>query len=171
MRIIFTYALIVLFCIILSGCATGYQKVNSSGNYTYMKIQDNIYKVVFSGNSYAGEERASDFALLHFAEVTLKDGYRYFIPLQQKTDIKGASYKTPVDSQGVGSTSIINNPNYTYGTFNGATYYDGGQTYRFSDPKAIVTIACFKEKPENIPTMVYDAQQLKDSIEKKYSLK
>lgn len=171
MRKITACVLTVLFCITVSGCATGYQKVSSTGNYTHMKIQDNIYKVVFSGNAYAGEERASDFALLHFAEVTLKDGYKYFVPLQQKSDVKGASYKTPVDAQGIGSTSILDNSNYVYGTFNGATYYDGGQTYRFTDPKSVVTIACFKEKPENVPTMVYDAQRLKDNIAKKYNLK
>jgi hypothetical protein len=171
MRKVAARVLVVLFCITVSGCATGYQKISSTGNYTYMKIQDNIYKVVFSGNVYTGEARASDFALLYFAEATLEDGYKYFVPLQQKTDIKGASYKTPVDAQGTGSTAILDNPNYVYGTFNGATYYDGGQTYRFSDPKVIVTIACFKEKPENVPTMVYDAQKLKEGIEKKYNLK
>jgi len=171
MRKITAFVLPMLFCIIVSGCATGYQKTKSTGNYTYMKIQDNIYKIVFSGNAYASEERASDFALLHFAEVTLNDGYRYFVPLQQKSDIKGASYKTPADAQGVGATSIFENPNYIYGTFNGATYYYSGQTYRFSDQKTVVTIACFKEKPENVPTMVYDAQQLKENIEKKYNLK
>ena len=171
MRKITICLLIMLFCIAVSNNASGDQKTGSAGKYTYAKIQDNIYKIVFSGSGYAGEERASDFALLHFAEVTLKDEYKYFVPLQQKSDIQGEAYKTPVDAQGVGATSIFDNPNYVYGTFNGATYYYSGQTYRFNDQKTVVTIACFKEKPENVPTMVYDAQQLKNNIEKKYNLK
>lgn len=171
MRKIAACILAMLFCITASGCATGYQKMSSTGNSGYMKVQDNIYKIVFSGNTYAGEVRASDFALLYFAKVTLRNGYKYFVPLQKKSDAKGSSYKTPVDAQGVGATSIFDNTDYTYGTFNGATYYNDGQTYRFSDPDTVVIIACFKEKPENVPTMVYDAQQLKKNIEQKYNLK
>lgn len=171
MRKIVACVLAMLFCIAVSGSASGDQKTGPTGKYTYAKIQDNIYKIVFSGSGYAGEARASDFALLHFAEVTLKNEYKYFVPLQQKSDIKGKSYKLPVDDQGVGVSSVFGNPDYMYGTFNGATYYDSGQSYRFNDKKTVVTIACFKDKPENVPTMVYDAQQLKDDIDKKYNLK
>ncbi|MFA5144334.1 MAG: hypothetical protein WC522_09295 [Candidatus Omnitrophota bacterium] len=171
MRKIMACILTMLFCISVSCSASGDQKTGFTGKYTYSKIQDNIYKIVFSGSGYAGEARASDFALLHFSEVTLKNEYKYFVPLQQKADIKGESYKASVDAQGLGASSVFGNPDYVYGTFNGATYYYSGQSYRFNDKETVITIACFKDKPENVPTMIYDAKQIKENIWKKYNLK
>jgi len=66
----------------LVGCATGYQPKSFTGGYTDMKLQDNIYRVTFKGNGYSSMERAGDFALLRSAEVTIQNGYKYFIVLE-----------------------------------------------------------------------------------------
>ena len=163
--------LVIALCLSLVGCATGYQKVGLMGGYTDMKIQDNIYKVSFRGNAHVSEERAYDFALLRCAELTIENGYRYFVPVQEKSSVKESSYTEPVTAQTTGTISAYGNSGYAYGSFNGATNYYGGQTYHFRKPKTIFTIACFKDKPENIPTMVYDAEQVRDNIKKNYNLK
>ena len=162
---------VLLAGLVLSGCATGYQKQSFTGGYTDMKVQDNIYRVTFKGNAYASEERASDFALLRCAELTLENGYKYFVPLQEKSYVKEESYTEPVTAQTTGNVNMYGNSNYAYGSFQGTTSYYGGNTHHFRKPRTTYTIACFKEKPENVPVMVYDAEQIKTNVKAHYNIK
>ena len=60
-----------------------------------MKLQDNIFKVTFNGNAYLSMEKARDFALLRSAEITIENGYKYFVVLETNSSMKIASYITP----------------------------------------------------------------------------
>lgn len=79
---------------VVAGCATGpfgptgYQASGWLGGYSDMKVQDDIFKVTFSGNGYTNAVRARDFALLRCAEVTLGNGYKYFIIIDEKASSK-----------------------------------------------------------------------------------
>ena len=87
--------LTVLLCLGLAGCATGYHSKGFTGGYSNMKLQDNIFKVTFNGNAYSSMERARDFALLRSAEITIENGYKYFVVLETNGSVKIASYITP----------------------------------------------------------------------------
>jgi len=74
--------LVVLLCLGLVGCATGYQKQSgwfSKGGYKETKIQDDVYKVDFSGNAYTSKSRTQDLCLLRCAELALENDYKYFM--------------------------------------------------------------------------------------------
>ena len=87
--------LTVLLCLSLVGCATGYHGKGLTGGYSNMKLQDNIFKVTFNGNAYLSMEKAKDFALLRSAEITIENGYKYFVVLEANGSMKIASYITP----------------------------------------------------------------------------
>ena len=87
--------LTVLLCLSLAGCATGYHGKGFTGGYSNMKLQDNIFKVTFNGNAYLSMEKARDFALLRSAEITIENGYKYFVVLETNSSMKIASYITP----------------------------------------------------------------------------
>ncbi len=166
--------------LIVAGCATGYQPKSFTGGYSDVKLQDNIYRVNFRGNGYAGRERTADFALLRSAELTLLNGYKYFIVLESNTDIKTASFTTPVTAQTYGnSTGTINAYSTGYGSamgtynghYSGTTYYSGGQTFLIHKPSTSLTIQCFKEKPTNVTVMIYDAEQINTNIKNAYNIK
>ena len=80
--------LTVLLCLGLAGCATGYHSKGFTGGYSNMKLQDNIFKVTFRGNAYSSMERTGDFALLRSAEITIENGYKYFVVLETNSFIK-----------------------------------------------------------------------------------
>jgi len=163
----------------LSGCATGYQRQGWTGGYSEMKVQDDIFKVGFRGNGYCGSGRAEDFALLRCAEVALENGYKYFIILDEKSGITTSAYTTPVTAQtttqtygSVQGTAYSNMYTGSYsGTTHGTTSYSGGDTYVFHKPSTRNTIKCFKEKPEGVAGIIYDAEQLKTNIRKQYGIK
>jgi len=165
-KLIYLFVMVVL----VSGCATGYHREGFSGGYNDMKIQDDIFKVGFSGNGYCGSERAVNFAMLRCAEVTLEKGYNYFIIIDEKSLSETSSYTTPVTAQTYGTASAYGGYGYAQGSYSGTTYYSGGQTYNFNKPSAVNTIKCFKEKPQNFQGIVYDAKQIKENLRKQYGL-
>ena len=124
--------LTVLLCLGLAGCATGYHSKGFTGGYSNMKLQDNIFKVTFNGNAYSSMERARDFALLRSAEITIENGYKYFVVLETNGSLKITSYITPA---------------------------------------ANMTIECFRDKPDHVKAMIYDAGQIKINIKKAYGIK
>ena len=87
--------LTVLLCLGLAGCATGYHSKGFTGGYSNMKLQDNIFKVTFRGNAYSSMERTGNFALLRSAEITIENGYKYFVVLETNGFIKIFSYIMP----------------------------------------------------------------------------
>lgn len=160
----------MLLCLGLVGCATGYAKRGFTGGYSDMKLQDDIYRVAFSGNAYIGRGRVEDYTLLRCAELTLEQGYRYFIIIDEKSGISTSSYTTPVTANTTGTGFVSGGSGYAYGSYQGRTTYSGGQTYTFRKPSSCNTIKCFREEP-NLPTMVYDAEQLARNLKRAYRIK
>ena len=112
--------LTVLLCLGLAGCATGYHSKGFTGGYSNMKLQDNIFKVTFRGNAYSSMERTGDFALLRSAEITIENGYKYFVVLETNSFIKIFSYIMPAASMTI--ECFQDKPDHVKGMI-----YDAGQ--------------------------------------------
>jgi hypothetical protein len=72
------FFLLVIF-VLLTSCATPYQSSSFMGGFDEIKLSDDSYQVNFRGNKYSSTQRAIDFTLLRSAELTLENGYSYFI--------------------------------------------------------------------------------------------
>ncbi len=153
---------LLALAVLISGCATGYQKQGLMGGYTNMKLQDDIYKVGFRGNAYTRSEKAEDFTLLRCAEVALENGYKYFVTLETKSEVRTTNAWS--DTSGSVSGTASNSGGFS-GTYSGTTYY-----YAYHKPGTSATIKCFKEKPANIQAQIYDAEQVKTNIKKQYGI-
>lgn len=102
-----------------SGCASSYQPDDHfTGGYSETQLTENIFNVAFNGNGFTSQQQASDFALLRSAEITINNGYKYFIISKVDNYI---------------NTSISGNKD---------------QIGSSSEPKINNTIVCFKGKPE-----------------------
>ncbi|MBI2094932.1 MAG: hypothetical protein HYT89_02055 [Candidatus Omnitrophica bacterium] len=166
---LFTLLMAVLCC---SGCATGsyyYKYQGAAGGFSEVKIQDDLFKVAYSENQFVSPETAEDFALLRSADVAIQNGYKYFVILEQKSDVQKTSVDMPSYSTTMASGSIY--PATYSGSMIGNTINYGGGTYVYSRPSTSNMIKCFKEKPENLPTIIYDAVQVRDSIKTKHSIR
>jgi len=133
-----------LVVITVSGCAaTPYQQRGATGGFSETQLAENVFEVRFRGNGYTSSERASDFALLRSAELTLEKGFRYFI-----TD----------DNENAQRVSI-----------NTISTYYGDNTYSISKPSARRVIVCFNEKPD-WSGIIYEAQFVVQAIRGKYEI-
>jgi hypothetical protein len=158
---------LIAIAIIFSGCATPYQSESLTGGYKSMKVQDDVFKVSFRGNASTRSEQTENFVLLRCAEVTLENGYNYFVIIDSNTAIRTSTLTTPVTANTSGMLMPIGN----MASYHAQTTYSGGNTRIYQRPTTTNEIKCFKEKPENMSAIVYDAKQIRDNLKQAYGIK
>jgi hypothetical protein len=79
----------------LIGCSTPYQGQGLRGGYSDTRIDSNTVLVSFKGNGYTGHEKVETYLLRRCAEVTLADGYDYFVIVDQNDEAVHGSIETP----------------------------------------------------------------------------
>ena len=150
--------LLIGIALLITGCAPTYQKSGFwGGGYDEMKMQDNIFKITFEGNTHTSGQIAEDFGLLRCAETTLENGYNYFIIEKSKTEERTSTHTTPTEIERTSSISE-------------EYIVTGGETHTSTKPTVAIIIECFKEKPENVSGIIYDAEQIKTNIKNKYKI-
>ncbi len=150
---------IVIALIVLAGCATGYKSDGIfTGGFTETRLQEDMFKINFKGNRYTNRERASDFAMLRCAELTIINGYKYFLIINEDEYDKKSTYVAPTRYKTTQTPS---------GGHRTQAY--GGGVRNVSKPRATYVIKTFHEKPEDMP-MAMDARYLMNSIREKYNI-
>ena len=109
---------IMMAALLLScGCATPYQENGFLGGYKETRLKKNVYRISFKGNPFTDKSRASDFALLRCAEVTLERGFRFFAIAGSRSEGK-KRYE-----------------------------FAGMELVSIDNPQSYYTILCFEDKP------------------------
>jgi len=94
-------AVLLTSVLALASCATPtpYQPLVahglSSGGYSDLKISSDRYRITFQGNSTTDRDTVEQYLLYHAAEVTLREGYDYFILANRRTDSRTSHFITP----------------------------------------------------------------------------
>jgi hypothetical protein len=134
----------ILVFMLLGGCATPYQNSGFTGGFEETKISDNSYRVSFRGNGYSTSHRTIDFNLLRSAELTVRDGFEYFIILDGQSSVDKSLYFNP------GSLNVA--PSYGM----------------ISKPKASNVIRMLHSKPEEV--FSYHAPTVVANLKAKYGI-
>jgi hypothetical protein len=110
---------LTLLALAICGCATPYGPHQLTGGYSEVRIQNDIYRIVFDGNGFIHQSAVDYYALVRAAELTIQQGRNYFRVLGGDTDVKTTNVFVP------GQTFVTSN---TYGTGYGrATAYPIGR--------------------------------------------
>ena len=117
--------------IALTGCATSYHRLNYTGEgYSEILTNPDSFIVTFKGNVCTSPETVAQYALLRAAELTLKNGYKYFIV----------------------NSSIDQTASFNYNSFRASASASNINAVSFSNtlvkPGASIFVKCFKEKPQ-----------------------
>ena len=72
---------------LLAGCTTAYQPDGVSGGYT-QQVRDSTAQISFRANGLTTPETLNSFVLRRCAEVTLEDGYSYFVLVHTETPLE-----------------------------------------------------------------------------------
>lgn len=120
--------------LMVAGCATEttYRPATGQGfnrtGYSDRQVEPDRFLVNFAGNSVTSRDTVERYLLFRAAELTLQNGYDYFVMANRDTDLQSRTYSTP----GVGS-------GFGYGGFGGYwgpswRYYGRGFGWRSWDP-------------------------------------
>jgi hypothetical protein len=78
--------------LLLAACvtATPYQPRTGASGYGYsdQRIEPNRFRLTFRGNSATDREQVENYLLYRAAELTLQNGYDYFVIVTRATDAK-----------------------------------------------------------------------------------
>lgn len=122
--------------LMVAGCATEtrYKPATGAGfyrtGYSDRQIEPNRFIVSFAGNSVTGRDTVERYLFFRAAELTLQQGYDYFVMANRDTDRQTRTYSTPGLGWGGG---------FGYGGFGGYwgpawRYYGRGFGWRSWDP-------------------------------------
>jgi hypothetical protein len=120
--------------LMVAGCATEttYRPATGQGfnrtGYSDRQVEPDRFLVNFAGNSVTSRDTVERYLLFRAAELTLQNGYDYFVMANRDTDLQSRTYSTP----GVGG-------GFGYGGFGGYwgpswRYYGRGFGWRSWDP-------------------------------------
>ena len=104
MRIIF----IALSLLVISGCATGYQSQGLTGGYTDVMTGRNTATVSFKSNAFTSMEDTRRYALRRAAEITLSNGYDYFLIENDNQYVKNETFSGTVNCTTFGYSTTCN---------------------------------------------------------------
>lgn len=85
-------------CALIMSCAsnpTPYQPADSNGGYSELALNKDTYAVTFQGNEETNRDRVENYALRRSAELTLKNGYKYFVKVAGNTREDLSTHTTP----------------------------------------------------------------------------
>lgn len=142
----------------MAACATAtpYQPATEGYGYSERKVESNRYTVTFSGNSQTPRQTVEDYLLYRAAEVTLANGYDYFVLAGQSTDADTRYHSSFIDHAGFGYYRW--GPPYGFGVGVGTT--TATTTYEGS---ADIVMYKGDKAPDNV--RAFDARQVKTNIE------
>ncbi|RZK81072.1 MAG: hypothetical protein EOO66_29150, partial [Methylobacterium sp.] len=118
--------------LMVAGCATEtrYRPATGQGfnrtGYSERQIEPNRFLVGFSGNSVTTRDTVERYLFFRAAELTLQNGYDYFVMADRDTDRQTRTYTTPGFGGGFG-------PGWGYGGFGGywgPSWRYGGRGFR-----------------------------------------
>ena len=90
--------------LLLAGCAvpTPYQPAIDGYGYSDQQLENDRYRVTFSGNSVTPRDTVQNYLLHRAAEVTLDNGHDYFIVVNQDLERSTAYYGSGYNDLGWG---------------------------------------------------------------------
>ncbi len=142
----------VCIALTLSACATPYGKYGLLGGFTDSRIDENTFSISVDTNGYTKQQTTSMQAMYRAAELTVENGYDYFVitndsknPTGMTINMPGSSYTT-VNSFGNTATA--------------RTTYNPGAAIPMVFPNSTLVIKSFKgNKPTDAPN-AYDARSV-----------
>lgn len=171
-----TLVLAAMAALSMAACATSTPYGPATGKNPYgfsdQKIEDNRYRIVFRGNSSTEREAVETYLLYRAAELTLENGFDYFVVTEQDTEAN-RRYST------TGNPAFFGRYGHGFGPYYGAfPYYAYGfgwgapfgpgfndfNTREITRYSALAFITMFKGKKPADDPQAFDARSVVENL-------
>jgi hypothetical protein len=149
-------AISLSFLLAACGGATPYRPLEDGYGYGERKLESNRYAITFAGNSQTPRQVVEDYLLYRAAEVTLANGYNYFIMADQDTEADTRYNSQIIDYGGFGY--------YRWGPRFG-TGIGIGTTTSTTEYEGQANIVMFKGAKPAQDVKAFDAREIKANLE------
>ncbi len=168
---VFFFGLTALLLLTACATTTPYGPAAQGGGYGFsdQRIESNRYRITFRGNSSTPRETVENSLLYRAAELTVDQGFDYFVVIENETDadtsLRGTSYPAFYGRYGAGypfHRSFYAFPYYAYG-FGWGYPYDSyvREVTRYS---AVAFVAMHQgEKPSDNPN-AFNAREVLNNL-------
>ncbi len=79
------------FFLLAGGCATPYEARQRDQGYSEFRVATDVFSVSFRANTSTPEEEVDKYLLRRAAELTLDNGFRFYIVLSEKERTRSSS--------------------------------------------------------------------------------
>ena len=162
---------VVLCAVALGACATAtpYQPAvgaqGSSYGYGEKKIETNRYAITFNGNALTERETVESYLLFRAAELTLEQGYDYFIVAQRATDDNSRLMPFGGSSRyGFFPSYSWYSPRYGWHSFYDPLWGDDPSYREVTRYEATAEIVLYKGQKPSADPQAFDARQVKENL-------
>ncbi len=149
----------VAFALCLAGCALGtqtpYQPLQPNGGYSEQQIEANRYRVTFVGNSLTTREEVENYLLFRMAELTVGQGYDYFVVADNDTESNTVYMQTMT---GYDSFDPFYPRFWPHSTF------VSGTATPITNYKALAYVVMYKGAKPDADANAYDARAVQKSL-------
>jgi hypothetical protein len=148
--------------LLLAGCATAtpYQPINDGLGYAEQRLETNRYRITYTGNSATPRETVENYVMYRAAEVTLNNGYDWFVIADRQT--RGDPAKSG-SSGGVGFGIGGSSGNFGSGLSIGLGTVLGGNNGPAYNSQADILV--FKGAKPADNTKAFDAREVRDNLQ------
>jgi hypothetical protein len=153
-----TAALILAVSIVC--CSTPYQSQGFRGGFSDTRIDSDTVLVSFKGNGYTGHEKVETYLLRRCAEVTLADGYDYFVIVDKDDEAVHGAINTPGSYSSNTSATVMGSRNVAFGQAHTTGTFNPGQSIPYTKHRSEVMIKMFKGQKPRDDTRAFDAHEL-----------
>ena len=156
-RIVFAPALVVTAMLAACATATPYQPADNGYGYSEQRIEQNRFRISFTGNSDTPKQTVENYLLYRAAELTLQSGYDYFVLVSDNTDANTRYLQTFGGYYGWGSYYWY--PRGYYGGLNTST------ATPITEYMAQANVVMFAGKKKDDDVKAFDAHQVRSNLE------
>jgi hypothetical protein len=144
----------------LAACATPYQARSLTGGFSDTRLDANTFRVEFLGNAYTARERVETYLLRRAAEVTLENGYDYFVLLTAGTERNVAAVTMPGTYTATTTGSAYAIGSSAYGSAVTTGTYVPGATIPVSHYGASAIVKAFKGRKPSDLASAFNAREI-----------
>ena len=139
---------LIPLAIFLGACsATGYYPRESSGGYSEIRVNPDKFVVTFNGNGRTHSDTVMKYALLRASELTLQNGYNYFV-ITSKED-KTSSYAYTDTYERVSGSADAHKGSKDSRASASETVSSSTHSGTVVKPGLTLHIKCFSDKPQS----------------------
>lgn len=133
--------------VIIAGCATSYGARDFFGRgYSEIRTNPDSFIVTFKGNGCTYSDDVMRYALLRASELTIQNGYSYFVVLSSEDQSSNYNYSN-THGNATGSANSYHSSNFA-----NAQVFENSSSSTYSEtivrPGTSIRIKCFKNKPQ-----------------------